>query len=119
MPDTENGRRGAGSVVGELRELLVNYAKQETVEPLRSLKSYIVYGLAGSFLVGIGSILLLLSLLRGLQGLDAFDGDSNWNIIPYVITVVALGLGLAMIGIIIKRTSAANAAHTTDIEERT
>jgi hypothetical protein len=79
--------------VNELKDLVVGYAKQETVDPLKTLGRYLGYGLAGSFLLGMGLVLLLLALLRGLQQIDFFNdpteiegGTFSW--LPYGITAL-------------------------------
>ena len=86
-------RKGAGAQVTELKDLVVGYAKQETVDPLKTLGRYLGYGLAGSILLGMGLILLLLALLRGLQQIEFFNdpseiegGTFSWP--PYGITAL-------------------------------
>lgn len=59
-------------IVGEFRELVVGYAKQETIDPLKRLGRYLGFGLGGALALGLGVLLLLLALLRGLQELDVF-----------------------------------------------
>jgi len=72
--------------------LVIDYVKQETVEPVRSLGRFVAYGLAGSIFLSIGLVLLLLSLLRALQEeTGAFNGNLSW--LPYLIVVlVALAI---------------------------
>lgn len=81
--------------VGNIVELLKQYAKQETVGPLKGAGRWIGLGLAGATCIGIGVILLILALLRALQTEtgDAFDG--NWSFVPYVITLVVLLIVMA------------------------
>jgi hypothetical protein len=87
--------------VSELIALVKTYAKQETVDPLKGLARYLLFGVLGSVLLGVGVILLVVALLRVLQTEtgDAFDG--NWSWVPYVITLVVsagvAGLALAAI----------------------
>lgn len=92
---------GVGAQVSDLKDLVVGYAKQETVDPLKTLGRYLGYGLAGSIAIGGGLILLLLALLRGLQELTVFNdpsltGDSIWSWTPYAITA-AVGLVIALL----------------------
>ncbi len=92
--------QGVGAQVTDLKNLVVGYAKQETVDPLKTLGSYLGYGIAGSVAIGGGLVLLLLALLRGLQELTVFNdpsltGDSRWSWVPYAITAfVALVIAL-------------------------
>ncbi len=79
------------SVVGrgqDVWDLLVAYAKQETVEPLRGLGRWIGFGAGGSVLIATGISLLLLSALRALQTETGttFTGNLSW--LPYLITLV-------------------------------
>ena len=73
--------------MAELKDLVVGYAKQETVDPLRTLGRYMGFGVAGSVCIGGGVVLLLLALLRGLQEVTVFNdpsltGDSRWSWAP-------------------------------------
>lgn len=84
-------RKGAGAQVSELKDLVVGYAKQETVDPLKTLGRYMGFGLAGSLLLGVGLSLLLLALLRGLQRIPLFNDihdveGGTWSWAPYGIT---------------------------------
>jgi hypothetical protein len=80
-------------LVIELRELVVGYVKQETVLPLKQLGRYVAFGIVGSFLLGLGVVLLGVGGLRALQTEtgDTFRGDWSWA--PYGITVLALFVG--------------------------
>lgn len=78
----------------EFKDLVVAYAKQETVDPLKQLGRFVGFGVAGSFVLALGVVLLLLGLLRGLQELSAFD--DTWSFVPYLITLVACGIVAAL-----------------------
>ena len=61
---------------------------------MRGLGRYLAWGLAGSVLMSIGAISLVLSGMRALQTeVDVFDG--NWSFVPYLLAAVALGLVIA------------------------
>jgi len=70
--------------------LVRDYLFQETVDPIKTLARYVAYGTLGSFLVGMGALMLLVALLRLLQGeTGAFHGNLSW--IPYlIVSVVAI-----------------------------
>ncbi len=74
----------------ELKDLLVTYAKQETVTPLKNVGRYLAWGLAGSVLVTTGVVLLALAGLRALQTEtgSTFTGNLSW--IPYLIVLAGL-----------------------------
>jgi len=80
-------------LVLELRDLVIDYAKQETIVPIRQLGRYILFGVMGSFLLGLGVVLLGVGGLRALQTEtgDTFAGDWSWA--PYGMTVVAMLMG--------------------------
>ncbi len=80
--------KGAATQIAELKDLVVGYAKQETVDPLKTLGRYLGLGLTGSVLIGSGLLLLLLALLRGLQQVAALQ-DPTWDWVPYLAAVVA------------------------------
>lgn len=85
--------KGPGPQLTELKELVVGYAKQETVDPLKTLKRYLGFGLTGAMLLGFGLCLLLLALLRGLQQVDVFNepgeaGGGTFGWVPYLVTTV-------------------------------
>jgi hypothetical protein len=73
--------------IRELKELVIAYAKQETVDPLRGLGRYVAYGVLGAVLLGTGVTFLAVGGLRGLQGDGTrFHGNMSWA--PYAIVVV-------------------------------
>lgn len=90
------------TLVQELWDLVVAYARQETVEPLKGLGRFVAFGIGGSLVLGLGVVLLLLAGLRALQeeAASTFDGDWSWA--PYGITlfgtVVVIGLAVAAVG---------------------
>jgi len=101
-------------LVLELRDLIVAYAKQETIVPLRQLGRYVLFGVAGSLLLGLGVVLLGVGGLRALQNEtgDTFTGDWSWA--PYLITFVAMLLG----GIVTWKARGARSARKRRKETR-
>ena len=79
--------RGQGksipALVGEVWELTLAYLKQETVEPAKGLGRFVVLGVAGSLVLAVGLVVLLLGGLRALQDEtgSAFTGNLTWA--PY------------------------------------
>lgn len=76
------------TILSELKDLIVVYVKQETVEPLKGLLRFVAFGIGGSLLLSIGLLLWMLALLRALQTETgtSFTGNLTW--LPYVITTV-------------------------------
>jgi hypothetical protein len=98
----EDSRPGAGdNQVSEIIALVKTYAKQETIDPLKGIGRYLLFGVAGSLALGIGVVLVLIALLRVLQTETGSAFDGNWSWVPYVITLVvtAAVAGLAIMGI--------------------
>jgi hypothetical protein len=89
----------------EIQQMLVAYAKQETVEPLKSLASYLAFGIAGSLLVFMGGLFLGVGVLRMVQSEtgDTFSGGSFMSVLPYVIALAALLLVIAFILLLMNR----------------
>lgn len=84
-PTSPRTRRETASV-GEVVELVRDYAKQETLGPLKGAGRWLALGTVGSIFLGLGLVLVLLGVLRVLQTeLDAFDGGFSW--VPYVIVL--------------------------------
>ncbi len=88
-------------VVTELWELTRDYAKQETIDPLKGLGRFLGFGLPGAVLLGTGCILLLLSGLRALQTETGSTFTGNWSWAPYLIVMAGglLLMGLALLRI--------------------
>jgi len=92
-------RTGPAEQAYELKDLVVDYAKQETVQPLKNLGRYFGYGLAGAASLGAGVIFLLLALLRGLQRLQFLNDvrrpeATSFTWAPYLIVMV-VGVAIA------------------------
>lgn len=82
----------------ELQTMLVSYAKQETIEPLKALATYLAKGLAGAMLLFVGAMFLGVGTLRLVQSeTDVFAGQGKGSIVPYL---AALAVLLILIGLI-------------------
>lgn len=106
MATTTEPRRAADkslpALASELWQLVVTYAKQETLDPLKGLLRFLGYGIVGSMLLSVGLSIWLLAMLRALQTETGtrFTGNLSW--LPYVITLliggVVAGLAVRAIG---------------------
>lgn len=109
----QSATRGATSAK-DIFTLSIDYIKQETTEPLKGLKRYLVFGVAGGLLIAFASVLLVLSLLRGIQAGFAYrhlkttavgvvrnNGplSGSWTWAPYLLATVACVLGLGAIAL--------------------
>jgi len=91
----KDGNRGLGGLRDESQEtvrLIIGYIKQETLDPVKGLGRYVLFGVLGSVALSIGLGILAVGLLRVLQGEtgSTFAGNLSW--IPYVICAVVLVL---------------------------
>ena len=77
--------------IQDLWDLLVSYARQETLDPIRNIGRYLAFGVGGMIVVTLGVFLLGLSALRALQTQtgDVFSGFWSW--VPYIIVALIFG----------------------------
>lgn len=79
--------------------MLVTYAKQETVDPLKTLGGYLAWGLVGSIFMFLGIMFFALGTLRFFQTqFDDFDGGGIGSTVPYL---AAIGVLVVLIGLLI------------------
>ena len=72
--------KGPATQVTELKDMVVAYARQETVDPLRTLGRHLGFGIGGALVIGTGWVFALLALLRGLQRIEFFnDPVRGWR----------------------------------------
>jgi hypothetical protein len=81
----------------ELVDLVIAYAKQETLEPLKGLGMNALKGIGGALLLGIGGIFCSVGALRAMQSETDFFERHNLSYVPYFLTVIILVL-LSLIG---------------------
>jgi hypothetical protein len=86
-------------------QLAKSYAKQELVDPLASLKKFLMWGVPGMLLMGLGVSFLLLAGLRALQDeLPRFGWyGNNVTWLPYLLVLV---VGGALAGLVASRINA-------------
>jgi hypothetical protein len=99
VQDRTPARREDTSIEG-LVMLVRDYAKQETIGPLRGAGRWIGYGAAGALLLGTGLALVLLGLLRLIQAEwdRAASGALSW--LAYLVVLIVC---VAIIAITLSR----------------
>ncbi len=102
-PSSDNGSHGLRHAGDDAFQLTVDYLKQEVVDPLRGLGRFLYMGIAGSFFVAFGLLLILLGVLRLLQTETGTALTGDWSWVPYAVVVV---LGIAVIGVAALRIQA-------------
>lgn len=94
--------KGVGEHLNELLGLVVAYAKQETVVPIKNLGRYVAWGVAGAVFFAIGGAMLTITAVRVVQTETGghLHGDLTW--VPYLggVLVAAVGAAWAAVRII-------------------
>ncbi len=91
-----NDDKGVGEVVNDLWQLVRAYAKQETIDPLKSIGRFLAWGLAGSVMLSLGLIFGTLAVLRGLQTETGAHLTGSLNFIPYLAALVVDGVAIGL-----------------------
>jgi hypothetical protein len=99
--------KGTGEVVGDLWQLVRDYAKQETIDPLKSIGRFLGLGLAGATLVAVGLVFGVLAILRVLQQETGDTFEGTWDFVPYIVAAVFC---LAVIGLCVRSITKPNRA---------
>ena len=78
-------------------QLVVDYVKQETVDPVKALGKFLAFGTVGAFSMGLGLLFILVAVLRALQEeTSVFHGNLSW--IPYFLVLI-FALGVLVVGV--------------------
>jgi amino acid transporter len=108
MPSTPQERRKPADHIVELKQLVVGYAKQETVDPLRTLGRYLLFGVLGAIFVGGGSLFLMLGTLRALEARGPFQTPGATiaqhqagarTLVPYAVAI-AVGIVVVVLSVV-------------------
>jgi uncharacterized membrane protein len=91
---SEDNKSGLGGHANDLISLVIAYAKQETLGPLKSVGRYIAFGLAGALLFAIGGVLLALAALRAIQTEAGRHLAGNLSWVPYAGAVLLCAIGM-------------------------
>jgi hypothetical protein len=89
--------RNPTSDAKELVDLVIDYAKQETLEPLKGLGKKAAFRLGGAALLGVGGLFSSIGALRAMQTETNWFEEHNATYLPYILTVILL-LVLSLIG---------------------
>lgn len=88
----------SNDALGDTIQLVKDYARQETLGPLRGWARYLAFGSAGAVALGIGLVVLAVGVLRLLQTeTTAFSGPAT-SVVAYVITLAACFVVIGLVG---------------------
>jgi hypothetical protein len=75
--------------IGEVLDLVKEYARQETLGPIKGAGRWLVRGAAGAILVGSGCVLLVFGALRMVQNEFGPTFRGSWmRMLPYLFAFV-------------------------------
>lgn len=93
--ESSRSEKGGGDARRDAIALVIAYLKQETLDPLKQLGRFVLFGVTGSLAIAVGTVLLLVAALRVLQTeTGAFHGNLSW--LPYLIVAF---LAMAVMGL--------------------
>lgn len=88
MANQKAGAEDVSTLVRDIGTMLVEYVKQETLDPVKGLARFVAVGMASMVVTGIGIILLLLGGLRLLQTETGSTFDGHLTFLPYVFALI-------------------------------
>jgi len=97
--------KDSNGTFGDLKTMVTNYAKQQTVEPLKHLAKWAAFGIGGGVMLIIGAFLSGLGVLRLFQKMafltkeeNGITVDTAWTFLPYLMTfgILAVVVGLCV-----------------------
>lgn len=91
-------RTSTGDNIAETFQMVKDYARQETLDPLRNAGRWIAFGVVGSILIGLATAFLSLGLLRMVQTEWPGTFGGRWaKLAPYgfALAMCVLVAGLA------------------------
>ena len=75
--------------VGELVDMVKQYAKQETIGPLKGAGRWIGWGIGGALFISSGVGFLVLAVLRMIQAEWPSTFEGRWmSLLPYLFVLV-------------------------------
>jgi hypothetical protein len=89
----------------DVLDLVVSYAKQETIEPLRGAMRWILWGLASMAFICTGLVFLVLGVVRLSQDVLGESFQHSWSFVSYFVGVLACGVVVAFALTSIKKDS--------------
>ena len=89
-------RTAPSDQVTDLVESVKQYARQETVEPLKGAARWVAIGSLAALSLGLAMVFLALAVLRLSQDLGGTALDGSWSFVHYLITLIVVGVLVAL-----------------------
>ncbi len=104
VPDSDkSASNGDSGQIGQVVDLVKEYARQETLGPIKGVGRWLAAGAAGAVLIGTGCVFLVLGVLRMLQNEFGRSFRGSWmSMLPYLFAFL---VSLAVIGVAAWRIS--------------
>lgn len=96
--------------MADVVETVKEYARQETVEPIRGAARWVAVGTVASLCLGVAMLYAALAVLRLSQDLGGSVLDGSWSFLHYLVTAVVLAVLVKVTISRIGRTSLARGA---------
>lgn len=82
--------------VTDLVDSVKQYARQETVEPLKGAARWVAIGSLAALSLGLAMVFLALAVLRLSQDLGGTTLDGSWSFVHYLITLIVVSILVAV-----------------------
>jgi len=93
----KSASKGDSGQIGQVIDLVKEYARQETLGPIKGAGRWLAAGAAGAVLIGTGCVFLVLAMLRMVQTEFGRSFRGQWvSLLPYlfafVVSVAVMGV---------------------------
>lgn len=83
-------------IINDLWLLIRDYAKQETLDPLRTLGQLFKWGIGGAICISLGVVLGVLGILRFLQTETGQHLTGSYTWVQYAVGVLVTGIVMVL-----------------------
>lgn len=88
--------RGPVDQVGDLFDSVKQYARQETLEPIKGAVRWVAVGTLAALCLGLALVFSALGILRLSQDLGGTTLDGSWSFLHYFITLSIVAILVAV-----------------------
>ena len=88
--------RGPVDQVGDLFDSVKQYARQETLEPIKGAVRWVAVGTLAALCLGLALVFGALGILRLSQDLGGTTLDGSWSFLHYFITLCVVAILVAV-----------------------